>query len=124
TTWTTGSFGDSAVCVVNKDILEPFRGIQGLLHAGMFVPSRLLGVMATRRPALVALLGVLLSAAIETLKGSASVVGRLCDTSDLVANSTGVLAGTAFGMILTRFDADTEKRLAHRTVRIMMIACC
>ncbi|MEU2386540.1 VanZ family protein [Streptomyces sp. NPDC012461] len=124
TTWTTGSIGDSAVCVVNKDILEPFRGSQGLLNAGMFVPFGLLGVMATRRPALVALLGVLLSATIETLQGSASVVGRLCDTSDLVANSTGVLAGTAFGMILTRFDADTEKRLAHRTVRIMMIACC
>src|SRR5690606_30808759 len=31
TTWTTGSIGDSAVCVVNKDILEPFRGSQGLL---------------------------------------------------------------------------------------------
>ncbi|MGW9499014.1 VanZ family protein [Streptomyces prasinus] len=124
TTWTTGTVSDSAVCVINKDFLEPFHGTQGILNAGMFVPFGLLGVTATRRPALVALLGVLLSAAIETVQGSASVVGRLCDTSDLLANSTGVLAGTALGMILTLFDADKGKQLASRTARIMMLVSC
>ncbi|MFD0214607.1 VanZ family protein [Streptomyces hirsutus] len=124
TMWTTGAVSDSAVCVVNKDLLEPFHGPQGILNAGMFAPFGLLGVTATRRPALVVTLGVLLSAAIETVQGSASVVGRLCDTSDFLTNSTGVLAGTALGVVLTLFDTEKGKQLAGRTARIMVLTSC
>ncbi|MEU0138429.1 VanZ family protein [Streptomyces albidoflavus] len=124
TTWTTGNVSESAVCLVNKDVLEPFRGAQGLLNMGMFVPFGLIGTVATRRPALVAGLGLLLSAGVETVQGSASVVGRLCDTSDLVANASGVAMGVVLGLALNRFDKETGKQLTARTARTLTLAAC
>lgn len=106
TMWTDGTTVDTvAECVINKDVLEPFRTVQGRLNAGMFVPFGVLGVLATRRPLLVLSLGVLLTASIETVQSVVPLVARICDSSDLVANVAGVVAGVALGMLVTRLDS-------------------
>ncbi|MEU7223977.1 VanZ family protein [Streptomyces chrestomyceticus] len=102
TLWSTGDGGEAASCTVNLDVFEPFRQTQGLLNFGMLVPFGLLGVLATRRPVLVAGLGLLLPATIETVQALAPI-GRACDTSDLVSNGLGALLGTAVGTVLARF---------------------
>ncbi|WP_030022767.1 VanZ family protein [Streptomyces monomycini] len=106
TLWSTGDGGEAASCTVNLDVFEPFRQTQGLLNFGMLVPFGLLGVLATGRPVLVAALGLLLPAAIETAQALAPI-GRACDTSDLVANGLGALLGTAAGTVLAQFGRGT-----------------
>ncbi|MFD8470029.1 VanZ family protein [Streptomyces cyaneofuscatus] len=88
--WSTGDGGGSAICTVNRDIFEPFRHTQGQWNFCLLVPFGLLGVLATRRPGLVAGFSLLLPAAIETTQALAPI-GRACDTSDFVANGAGVL---------------------------------
>ncbi|MFI0263955.1 VanZ family protein [Streptomyces sp. NPDC017056] len=101
TLWTDG--GESlATCTVNKDVLEPFTTEQGQLNVTMLFPFGLLGVLATRRLPLMAALSVLFPALIETVQAVAPLVGRLCDTSDLVANAAGAMAGTAVGYVANR----------------------
>nr|WP_272921130.1 VanZ family protein [Streptomyces sp. SID2119] len=63
------------------------------------VPFGLLGVLATRRPGLVAGFSLLLPATIETTQALAPI-GRACDTSDFVANGAGGLAGTVLGALV------------------------
>ncbi|MGW6741324.1 VanZ family protein [Streptomyces sp. NPDC055025] len=121
TMWTTGGETGISECVVNGDVMEPFRTIQGRLNAGMFVPFGLFGVMATRRPAVTLGLGLLLSAGIETVQGTASIVGRLCDTSDLVANSAGLAVGVLIGAALNGLDKD-QQPLSSRSARGAMVA--
>ncbi|WP_405987318.1 VanZ family protein [Streptomyces sp. NBC_00872] len=121
TMWTTGGGTGISECVVNKDVMEPFRTIQGRLNAGMFVPFGLFGVMATRRPAVTLGLGLLLSAGIETMQGTVSLVGRLCDTSDLVANSAGVVVGVLIGAALNGLGKD-QQPLSGRSTRGAMVA--
>ncbi|MFE1962970.1 VanZ family protein [Streptomyces sp. NPDC059479] len=121
TMWTTGGGTGFSECVINKDVMEPFRTTQGRLNAGMFVPFGLLGVMATRRPAVTLGFGLLLSAGIETVQGTTSLVGRLCDTSDLVANSAGVVVGVLIGAVLNSLDKD-QQPLSSRSTRGAVVA--
>jgi hypothetical protein len=119
TLWTTGGEG-LPQCVINKDVLEPFRQLQGQLNAAMFVPFGLLSVLATRRVALTASLSVLLSAVIETVQGLA--LGRLCDTSDLVANTLGAACGVVIGVLIDKRLAPPARRVGPGT-RYAFVAC-
>lgn len=102
TLWSTGSpVHQPRVCVVNRDLIEPFTTDQGLLNAGLFLPVGLLGVLATRKVVGTVAFGVLLTFAIETLQGSLTFLGRGCDSSDLVMNSLGVVAGAVAGWAVT-----------------------
>ncbi|MCG3040330.1 VanZ family protein [Streptomyces sp. S1A] len=121
TLWTTHGSGMSGVCTVNRDVLEPFRTVQGRLNAGLFVPFGLLGTLATRRPVVVLALGLLTSAAVETVQGAAPFVARLCDTSDLVANAAGAAAGVAAGALLVA-GRSRETALPARTGRRALAA--
>lgn len=119
TMWSTGDGGGSAICTVNRDIFEPFRHTQGQWNFCLLVPFGLLGVVATRRPGLVAGFSLLLPAAIETIQALAPI-GRACDTSDFVANGAGGLAGTALGALVIVFLRGTP--LPRGTARKGLIA--
>lgn len=94
-------------CTVNLSLLEPFTTEQGLLNAAMFVPVGLTGALVPRRLLPAAVAGAVLSAVIETVLGAVPAIGRACDTSDLVANSAGALAGAVCGRLLIGFVART-----------------
>ncbi|QIY55390.1 VanZ family protein [Streptomyces sp. RPA4-5] len=102
TLWTTGGSQGSGRCVVNLKFLEPFGTEQGLLNCLMFTPVGFLGVLVTRRllPGFAISMG--LSVAIETAQGALPVIGRACDTSDLLANSAGGLLGALMAFLITR----------------------
>ncbi|MEU7160369.1 VanZ family protein [Streptomyces chrestomyceticus] len=103
-----------ATCTVNKDVLEPFTTVQGLLNVAMLLPFGLLGVLATRRLPLMAALSILFPALIETAQAVVPFVSRLCDTSDLVANITGALAGTGVGYAANRLTRTPPAATAWR----------
>ncbi|MEU6934814.1 VanZ family protein [Streptomyces sp. NPDC046374] len=105
TLWSTGSpVHQPRMCVVNRDLIEPFTTDQGLLNAGLFLPVGLLGVLATRKVLGTVAFGILLTFTIETLQGSLTFLGRGCDSSDLVMNSLGVVAGAIAGWTITAFE--------------------
>lgn len=77
----------------------------------MFVPVCALTVLATRRPALVAVIGVLAPAAIEV--GQALIGGgRDCAANDWLNNATGAVLGVAAGVALLAAGA-RSRRLPH-----------
>ncbi|MFF2065830.1 VanZ family protein [Streptomyces sp. NPDC058200] len=121
TLWTTGGAGVPQ-CVINKDVFEPFRMVQGQLNAGMLVPFGLLGTLATRRRSLMASLSVLFPALIETTQGLAPFISRLCDTSDLIANTAGAACGVAIGVFVNRFVRAPNSSARHAS-RYPLIAC-
>ncbi|MFR9673564.1 VanZ family protein [Streptomyces sp. TR02-1] len=122
TLWTTGGGGGPIVCTINKSVWEPFSTVQGRLNAGMFVPFGLIGVMATRRVLPVALLGIVLTAGIETFQSVLPFVGRLCDTSDLVANSAGALCGVALGALVNGLGKEQEEPAFLTTSRTLAVS--
>lgn len=105
TLWSSGGSHVAGNCTVNLGLLEPFRTEQGLLNAAMFVPLGLAGTLVTRRVLPAALAGAMLSCVVETVQGAVPAIGRACDTSDLVANSAGALAGAVIGRLLIGFLA-------------------
>ncbi|MEU7023827.1 VanZ family protein [Streptomyces sp. NPDC046203] len=105
TLWTTGSPVElSLTCTINRDLVEPFTTEQGLLNAGLFVPVGFLGVLAHRKVLGVMAFGVLLTATIETLQAVLPFLGRGCDTSDLIMNSLGGIAGALAGWLITLLE--------------------
>ena len=103
TLWSTGASHAAGSCIVDENLMNSLSNEQGLLNAAMFVPVGLFGVLATRRFTIGPAVGVLLSMAIETMQGAFPVLGRSCDTSDLIANSLGALLGAVCGWGLVRF---------------------
>ncbi|MCE7081825.1 VanZ family protein [Streptomyces sp. ST2-7A] len=101
TLWSSGPVGGTGVCVVNRSLTEPFSDTQGRMNIAMFVPVGLFGTLATRRPGLVLISGVLFSAGIETAQAVLPFVARICETGDLIANATGLAIGTAAGTVVT-----------------------
>ncbi|MFB4196349.1 VanZ family protein [Streptomyces carpaticus] len=102
TMWSPGGgVSPASECVINKDLAESFTQTQGLMNMGMFIPFGLLGVLATRRPALVIPAGILLSATIEVAQATVPFLTRTCDTTDLLSNSAGTVIGVALGLLLT-----------------------
>ncbi|MFF8368609.1 VanZ family protein [Streptomyces lydicus] len=104
TLWTNGGTQGAGTCVVNLTLLEPFGTEQGLLNCLMFAPVGFMGVLVTRRVVPAFMCGVALSALIETAQGALPAIGRACDTSDLVSNSTGSVLGAFAAFILVRFQ--------------------
>ncbi|MCK7623329.1 VanZ family protein [Streptomyces sp. RS10V-4] len=102
TLWSTGGTQGSGTCVINLNVFEPFGTEQGILNCLMFVPVGFLGVLAARRILPGAASGVIASAVIETTQGAIPAIGRACDTSDFVSNSTGSILGALVAFILVR----------------------
>lgn len=101
-----------AHCV--RSLGDPSAWWQGLIATGdrgervgnvlMFVPLGLFAVLASRRPVVVAVLGVLAPGAIElsqVLIGG----GRDCAANDWLNNATGALLGVVAGAVVLRWRA-------------------
>ncbi|MFD7510502.1 VanZ family protein [Streptomyces sp. NPDC059853] len=125
TMWSPGAgISSASECVINKDWAESFTQTQGLMNMGMFIPFGLLGVLATRRPALILPAGVLLSATIEVTQATVPFLRRTCDTTDLLSNSAGTVIGVALGVLLTLSDRQTPtpKELPARHLAVGIVA--
>lgn len=125
TMWSPGGgVSPASECVINKDVAESFTQTQGLMNMGMFIPFGLLGVLATRRPALVLPAGILLSATIEVAQATVPFLDRMCDTTDLLSNSAGTVIGVALGLLLTLSDRQppTPENLSGRHLAIGITA--
>ncbi|WP_190123214.1 VanZ family protein [Streptomyces inusitatus] len=118
TLWTTGGATDLR-CVIDRDVLEPFRHLEGRLNAAMFVPFGFLGVLATRRVALMACLALVLPVSIETVQVLTSPLTGGCDPSDLVANTFGAICGVGLGVVVNRM----RRRPCAPTPRYALAAC-
>ncbi|MFV2117452.1 VanZ family protein [Streptomyces sp. Act-28] len=90
-----GSGPAGGQCVVNHDVIEPFRTTQGLWNLAMTVPLGFFALMAARRalPALVAVVAFPL--AIEVVQAEVDGLGRVCDSADAQMNVLGALLGLA-----------------------------
>ncbi|MER7842290.1 VanZ family protein [Streptomyces sp. NPDC096040] len=104
TMWSTGGSQGPGSCTINRDLIEPFAEQQGQMNVAMFAPVGVLGVLATRRVSMAALIGVALSACIETTQGVFPILGRACDTSDFVTNSTGAVIGALVGWAVVKVE--------------------
>ena len=79
-----------------------------LANVALFVPVAVFAVVRFRRPVLVGLAGIVLSAAIEGAQALAVVLGRSCTTSDWAMNSAGTVLGVGVGaavLVLARLHA-------------------
>ncbi|MER5604259.1 VanZ family protein [Streptomyces sp. NPDC002265] len=95
--------GTGAVrCTVSKDVWEAFGTAQGWMNVALFVPIGFFGVRAARRPMPPLLLSVLLACGIETIQAVFPVIGRYCDTGDLITNVAGAAAGVGIGVLSLR----------------------
>lgn len=89
----------SGQCVINHDLVEPFRTTQGLWNLAMTVPLGFFALMATRRP-LPALVGVVtFPLVIEVVQAEVDGLGRICDSADAQMNMLGGLVGLAAAML-------------------------
>ncbi|MFF2778206.1 VanZ family protein [Streptomyces sp. NPDC058052] len=94
-----GSGPALGTCVVNHDVLEPFRTTQGWWNLAMTVPLGFFALGAVRRPLPVLVGVVALPPAIEFVQGSVDGLGRICDSSDALMNVLGGLAGAALAAL-------------------------
>lgn len=128
TLWSTGESRGPAECFIDADLRDSFGTEQGLLNLAMFIPTGILGVLATRRFLPAAVVGLALTATVETLQGAFPHLGRACDTSDLIANSCGALFGAAAGWALVKVDTrNTEPwkfRRRPALIGISVFAAC
>ncbi len=115
TTWNGGGNGD-AVCVVNPEVGAAFATTQGQLNVLLFAPFGLFALLATGRPLLSCLLGLLFTAGVETAQAAVPFVSRLCDTDDLATNAVGVVGGVGVGALVSRWVAP-RRRLGGGAVR-------
>jgi hypothetical protein len=102
TLWVRTAATGAVMCVVNKDVWEPLGVAQGRMNIALFVPIGFFGLRAARRPVPPLLLSVLLSCGIESVQAVVPAIGRYCDTSDLVANVLGAVAGVGLGVLSVR----------------------
>lgn len=101
--------GTGAVrCTVSKDVWESFGTAQGWMNVALFVPIGCFGVRAARRPMPPLLLSTLLACGIETVQAVLPVIGRYCDTSDLITNVTGAAAGVGIGVLSLRLAGSRQ----------------
>ncbi|MFJ6106046.1 VanZ family protein [Streptomyces sp. NPDC092359] len=95
-----GSGPASGQCVINHDLIEPFRTTQGLWNLAMTVPLGFFAFMAARRP-LPAFVGVVtFPLAIEVVQAEVDGLGRVCDSSDAQMNILGGLIGLAAAVLV------------------------
>ena len=75
-----------------------------LANVALFVPVTVFAVVRFRRPVLVGLGGIALSAAIEATQALAVPLGRSCTTSDWAMNTAGTVLGVGVGAALLVLD--------------------
>jgi hypothetical protein len=80
-----------AVCVVQFS-LPTLATVELLANVALFFPLVFFATLATRRPLLMLVAGVGLSAAIEALQAVVPAIGRACDTNDWIMNSIGTIS--------------------------------
>lgn len=80
-------------------VLPTFGRVELLANVLLFVPPVLLAGVATRRPPLALLGGVLASAGIEAVQALLPVLGRSCDTNDWLSNAIGAALGAALATV-------------------------
>ncbi|MGW5419612.1 VanZ family protein [Streptomyces sp. NPDC003943] len=83
------------VCYIERNPLIGATTAQGLMNITLFMPAAAAWTWLTRRPISVTLALLGLSAGIETVQAITPGMGRACDSTDLITNSTGALLGTA-----------------------------
>ncbi len=87
-----------ATCTIQWTLPTPGR-VELFANLVLFVPPALLAGVATRRPALVALAGSALSAALEAVQAVVPAIGRSCDTTDWLCNTMGALIGALLAWV-------------------------
>ncbi|MFE0645143.1 VanZ family protein [Streptomyces sp. NPDC058877] len=95
-----GSGPASGQCVINHDVVEPFRTTQGLWNLAMTVPLGFFALMAARRPLPVLVGVVVFPLAIEVVQAEVDGLGRVCDSADAQMNILGGLIGLAAAMLV------------------------
>lgn len=75
--------------------LPTFGRVELMANVILFVPPVLLAAVASRRPVVALVGGVVGSAAIEAVQALAPGLGRSCDTNDWLTNSIGAVIGAA-----------------------------
>ena len=88
----TGLGLDEVACAVQFYVPTLGR-LEMLANVALFVPPVYFATLATRRPLLIALAGVTLSAVIEAVQALVPAIGRACDTNDWAMNTGGVVLG-------------------------------
>jgi len=81
-----------------------------ILNIALFLVPGIFVVVAVRRPIIVAVSGVLLSALIEFLQYANPWFGRRCDVNDFVANATGMVVGVLIAVAVIAVVRWREKR--------------
>ncbi|TJZ99509.1 VanZ family protein [Actinacidiphila oryziradicis] len=90
------------VCVLNRDLVEPFLTTQGLLNLAMFLPLGFVGVLAARSVVPVVLGSAALSLLSEVCQAVVPGIGRNCDSSDFFMNTLGGILGAAAAYAVLR----------------------
>lgn len=85
------------VCVLGRD--GTLAGPEPLANVALFVPIGLLVGVASRRPVLGALAGVVLTVAIELVQALVPAIGRSCAMDDAIANAVGAALGAVLAVI-------------------------
>jgi hypothetical protein len=80
------------------------------LNVAMLVPYAFFATLATRRPALIAVSGMLISGSLEFVQGTTG--GGTCQARDLVHNTAGGLLGALLALLLVRLDQRDRRRVA------------
>jgi hypothetical membrane protein len=88
----TGVRMDEVVCAV-QFYLPTLNRVEVLANVALFVPPVYFATLATRRPLLIVLAGVTLSAMIEAVQALVPAIGRACDTNDWAMNTSGMVLG-------------------------------
>ncbi len=97
-------------CAVELPYLSP-TAVESTANTLLFLPLAFLLGLAWRQPFLAALVAIAASAAIETVQAVVLVVGRACDTSDLITNAIGAILGglCAWGALRLRSMRDARR---------------
>ncbi|WP_410540000.1 VanZ family protein [Streptomyces sp. KL2] len=92
--------GASGVCTLNRDLLTPLTGQQGLMNIIMFILVAFFAATTFRRYALPLAGGILLSGTTELVQALTPHTGRSCASEDVVANTLGTAVGVGLAAAL------------------------
>ncbi|MEU7018654.1 VanZ family protein [Streptomyces sp. NPDC046385] len=95
-----GSGPANGQCVINHDLVEPFRTTQGFWNLAMTVPLGFFALMATRRPLPVLVGVVTFPLVIEVVQAEVDGLGRICDSADAQMNILGGLIGVVAAVLV------------------------
>ena len=90
--------------------LVPTNVLRDRANIALFYAPALFGTMWLRRPIVAALVGIALSATIETIQFLAPAVGRRCDIDDWISNSAGTVLGVVSAVAISFVVARLRNR--------------